>query len=67
MTDLSLLVTVRHRAEQEGVVPETVRQRIRCGKMDAVVIDGVTFVERLSPEKNAEYGKYKGKENEDKH
>ncbi|MBO8472530.1 MAG: hypothetical protein IAB81_02740 [Bacteroidetes bacterium] len=45
--DIERLVTVRHRAEQEGVVPETIRSRIRKGKMDSVSIDGVMFVETI--------------------
>lgn len=63
MNDFSRLVTVRHRAEQEGVVPETVRQRIRRGSLDAVVIDGVTFVERFTPlgKTNRQTTKGKGK------
>lgn len=42
--DIDKLVTVRHYAEINGVVRETVMQRVRKGEITLVVIDGVNFI-----------------------
>lgn len=38
------LVTVRHYAEMNGIVRETVMQRVKKGEITLVVIDGVNFI-----------------------
>lgn len=42
--DIDKLVTVRHYAEMNGVVRETVMQRVKKGEIILVVIDGVNFI-----------------------
>lgn len=42
--DIDKLVTVRHYAEMNGIVRETVMQRVKRGDITLVVIDGVNFV-----------------------
>lgn len=42
--DIKKLVTIRHYAEKQGVVRETIMQRIRRGDIPYVVIDGVYFI-----------------------
>lgn len=51
--DIDKLVTVRHYAEMNGVVRETVMQRVKKGEITLVVIDGVNFImlEELENEK----------------
>lgn len=49
--DIDKLVTVRHYAETNGVVRETVMQRVRKGDITLVVIDGINFI-MMEEEKN---------------
>lgn len=42
--DIDKLVTVRHYAEMNSVVRETVMQRVKKGEITLVVIDGVYFI-----------------------
>lgn len=42
--DIDKLVTVRHYAEKNGIVRETVMQRVKKGEITLVVIDGVNFI-----------------------
>ena len=42
--ELSNLLTIRHYAEMNNLVKETVRQRIKKGLIPYVLIDGVYFV-----------------------
>lgn len=42
--DIDKLVTVRHYAEINGIVRETVMQRVKKGEITLVVIDGVNFI-----------------------
>lgn len=51
--DIDKLVTVRHYAEINGVVRETVMQRVRKGEITLVVIDGVNFI-MMEEEKDEE-------------
>lgn len=44
LIDVDKLVTVRHYAEMNGVVRETVMQRVKKGEITLVVIDGVNFI-----------------------
>lgn len=42
--DIDKLVTIRHYAEINGIVRETVMQRVKKGEITLVVIDGVNFI-----------------------
>lgn len=42
--DIDKLVTVRHYAEMNSIVRETVMQRVKRGDIILVVIDGVNFI-----------------------
>lgn len=42
--DIDKLVTVRHYAEINGIVRETVMLRVKRGEITLVVIDGVNFI-----------------------
>lgn len=42
--DIDKLVTVRHYAEMNSIVRETVMQRVKRGELTLVVIDGVNFI-----------------------
>lgn len=44
MVDIDKLITVRHYAESQGVVRETIMQRIKRGDIPYVIIDGVYFI-----------------------
>ena len=44
MVDLDRLKTVRHYAEDHGIVKETVMFRIRKGRIESVRIDGRIFI-----------------------
>lgn len=49
--DIDKLVTVRHYAEMNSIVRETVMLRVKRGEITLVVIDGVNFI-MLEEEKN---------------
>ena len=44
MMDVDRLRTVRHYAEERGIVKETVLSRVRRGRLESVRIDGRIFI-----------------------
>jgi len=49
--DLSKLVRLSTYAERRGITRQGARRRVEYGNLDAIVIDGITFVEDLEYEK----------------
>lgn len=53
MVDLDRLKTVRHYAEDHGIVKETVMSRIRKGRIESVRIDGRIFIVEPEEKENS--------------